>query len=93
MYRRYFEIIKELAEKDTFENIAISKRNLDSLTDLKQQYLDILVKAGDLKAAEVLDTFNFDDILSLCHAGFSEMGLDKSVKEVVSEIDGKRGKP
>ena len=72
MYKKYFEIIKKVSEKDTYEYVAISKRNLDSLTDLKQQYSEIFVKAGDLEAAELIETFNFDDILSLCHAGFSD---------------------
>ena len=87
MYKRYFEIIKKLTKTDAYEEITLSKRNIDAMMDLKQQYVDMLGRAGDIAGLKILDSFTFDDILSLMHAGFSESALDESARNVVNQID------
>ena len=87
MYKRYFEILKKVDDHDNHREVSLSQHNIDALLDLKREYADMLAENGDIAALEVLDSFTFDDLLSLCHAGFSEPALDHSVKEVVTKVD------
>lgn len=85
-YAGFIQAIRTANAKEGQTAITITDTNLAMLLRLREQYARIFRNAGDDEALAWVESATPNDLISLLHAGFSEVSLDKSAGEVMERV-------